>query len=100
MSKRKKQEKIETREEKEHRLLGAIIEACEELDWIVSVNYKDKENETMCGVILGEQNFVANAEVLVFEHDEVGNFGFEETEEGIQLVEKNKNKMDGGSNLH
>lgn len=101
MKKNKKQPvQEETLDEKQQRLLKAIVDICEEFEWIVSVNYKDNDNETMTGIIIGEEPFVANAEVLIFEHDEVSNFGFEETEEGTQLVELDKDKMKGQGNLH
>ncbi len=93
-------EKTESQSDKEDRLLTAIHDACSELGWVISVNYKDNNNETLAGVILGEENFVGNAEILIFEHDEVSNFAIDTNQNGEVLIELKNKKIKGDGFLH
>lgn len=95
-----------TEQEKRDKLLDALTNICSEFGWVISIvsdEPPDSNNEAIAkGFIIGSEEFVAEAEILIYEKQEVSNFAMQENEDGIEgLVETNKeDKLKGKKLLH
>jgi hypothetical protein len=94
-----------TEEEKRDELVRALENICSELGWVISVIAANDEHSTeesvpAEGIIIGNEEFVQNAEILLYEKSEVQTFAMEPNDEGVEgLIELSKEEKSKGKKL-